>query len=262
MKTAIILFTIGILLSTQLMSQSSDVVTLTENNTVHFSGPVNDVSVANAQQKLGQLSAKLGSNETIYLVIDSPGGSVSAGNSFIDFAKALPQKIKPICIFCASMGYHMFQSLDERLVIPSSTLMSHRASLGGLSGQVPGELEARLRWIKSTLFDMDVAVAKRVGVSVQDYRSSIYDELWLNGSEAVSKKHADRFVKVKCSNALLTGTNKQTVSTLFGPVEVTTSKCPLINGILGFEFKRESFRSEAEVMTLVRKVKRSAVWSF
>ena len=262
MKTTIFLFTIGILLSAQLMSQSSDSILLTGNNTVHFSGKVDEVSVAKAQRELGLLSAKLGKNDTIYLVIDSPGGSVVDGNQFIDFADALPQKIKPICVFCASMGYHMFQSFDERLVLPSSMLMSHRVSIGGLSGQVPGEANSRLKRIERISHEMDVKVAKRVGMSVDSYKALIYDELWLSGAESVETKHADRIAKFRCSKELLTGTNKGTVNTLFGPVEVITSKCPLISGILSFSFKREAFRSENEVLNLVKKVKRTAIWNF
>lgn len=262
MKTAIILFIIGILISATTMSQSDNVVTLTEKNTVTFSGEVNDISVANAQKELGQISAKLPAAAIIYLIIDSPGGSISAGNQFIDFVSALPQNIQPICIFCASMGYHMFQSFGNRLAIPSSTLMSHRASLGGLSGQIPGEFDSRLNWIKATVAEMDAKVAKRVGMSLEAYQKLIHDELWLTGTGAVNTKHADKLVKVKCDVALLTGTNSFTVNTLFGPVEVTTSKCPIITGILGVKFKKEAFRSETEVLTLVKKAKRSVLWNF
>ena len=262
MKTTIFLFTIGILLSAQLLSQSSDSILLTENNTVHFSGKVDEVSVAKAQRELGLLSVKLGKNDIIYLVIDSPGGSVVDGNQFIDFASALPQKIKPICVFCASMGYHMFQSFDERLVMPSSMLMSHRVSIGGLSGQVPGEANSRLKRIERISHEMDVKVAKRIGSTVEAYKALIYDELWLSGAEAVEVKHADRLAKFRCSKGLLTGTKKSSVNTLFGPVDVVMSKCPLISGILSFSFKRESFRSEAEVLTLVKKAKRTSIWNF
>jgi ATP-dependent protease ClpP protease subunit len=262
MKTCITLFIIGILLSTQIQSQSGHVITLTKDNHVFFSGEVNDLSVAKAQQQLGQISTKLSKNDVIYLVIDSPGGSVTAGNLFIDFANSLPQKIKPICVFCASMGYHMFQSFNERLVYPSSMLMSHRVSIGGLSGQVPGEATSRLANIIETSQEMDEKVAKRVGMSVEAYQKSIYDELWLSGLKAVKTRHADRIAKIKCDNNLLNGTQKSTVNTLFGPVEIVTSKCPLISGILDFSFKRENFRSAKEALQMVRKAKRTAFWNF
>lgn len=260
--TFLVLFTLGIFLSTQLMSQSGDVVTLTEDNHIVFSGVVDDTSVAKAQLALGQISANLGKKEVIYLVIDSPGGSVSAGNLFIDFAKSLPQKIKPICIFCASMGYHIFQSLDERLVYNSSELMSHRVRIGGLAGQVPGEAISRLNNIIAVSNKMDESVAKRIGLTLEAYQNLIYDELWLDGTNAVKLKHADRIAKIKCSESLMTKTKSQSVDTFFGPVEVKMSKCPLINGALGFEFKREAFRSLEEVKTLVRRAKRTQIWNY
>jgi ATP-dependent protease ClpP protease subunit len=121
-KSVLVLFTIGLLLSFSRMSQTAtdDSVVLTNTNHVLFSGPVSDNSVSKAQIELALLSSKLDEDDVIYLVIDSPGGSVPAGNRFVDFANSLPQKIKPICLFCASMGYHMFQSFDERLVYSSS----------------------------------------------------------------------------------------------------------------------------------------------
>lgn len=257
-----ILFVIGILISTPLMSQPEDVVLLTAKNTIHFTGEVSDTSVSKAQKALGLLSAGLSKDATIYLVIDSPGGSVAAGNMFIDFANSLPQKIKPICIFCASMGYHMFQSFDERLVFSSSSLMSHRVSIGGLSGQVPGEAISRLQSIIDTSNEMDDKVAKRIGTSSEAYKKLIHDELWLSGSSAVSRNHADKIAKIRCSKELLEGVQKGTVNTMFGPVSVVTSKCPLISGILDFKFERKFFRSSAEALRMVKRAKRSVMWRF
>jgi ATP-dependent protease ClpP protease subunit len=261
------LFVLGILISAHLasnMSGKSEVVTLTDENHVIFSGPVNDRSVAQAQLELSRISKELDEDEIIYLVLDTPGGSVSAGNLFIDFAKSLPQKIKPICIFCASMGYHMFQSFEERLVYSSSTLMSHRAALGGLSGQVPGELESRLASIKVVLNQMDAVAAKRVGLTKEAYQKLIYDELWLDGISAVKTRHADRLAKIKCSKDLADATRQEEVLTLFGPVKITLSKCPLITGVLEAEFSREKsqFRSREEALSEVRKHKRRVSLEF
>lgn len=141
--------------------------------------------------------------------------------------------------------------------------MSHRAALGGLSGQVPGELESRLSSIKRILDIMDAAVAKRVGLSPEAYKKLIYDELWLDGQSAVKTGHADRIAKIKCSDKIIAATRSEVVRTFFGPVQVTFSKCPLISGILDLKLAKESkFRSEAEAMALVKKTKRSVVFNF
>ena len=191
----------GLLISATTMAD----VVLTKDNHVLLSGPVNDQSVAQTAQKLGELSVKSSAGSVIYLVLDTPGGSVMAGSQLADFAKALPQKIKPICIFCASTGYILFQSFDERLVQPSSTLMSHRASLSGAGGQIPGELITRINQLMSYLSEIDTKMAKRVGISRQEYQALIYNELWLSGTEAVKTKHADKLEKIRCDKDLLTG---------------------------------------------------------
>lgn len=258
-KTFLVLAVLGLFLAASKMAKpgTDKVVTLTENNHVVFAGEVNDQSVAQAQVELAKISAELDEDEVIYLVIDSPGGSVTAGNRFIDFASSLPQKIKTICLFCASMGYHMFQSLDERLVYDSSELMSHRVRIGGLAGQVPGEAVTRMNEILATSNRMDAKVAKRIGISVADYQKLIYDELWLSGTDAVKTRHADRVAKIRCSKELAAKTKTFTANTLFGQVEVLISSCPLISGILDIQMKRgHVFRSRQEAIDEFRRSKR------
>jgi ATP-dependent protease ClpP protease subunit len=253
-KTWLVLFTIGILLCT---AAKSETIVLTEDNHVLFSGVVTEESVAKAQVELVKIAVKTRMSQPIYLVIDSPGGSVMAGNRFIDFANSFPHKINAICLFCASMGYHMFQSLDERIVYPSSTLMSHRVSINGLSGQVPGEAVTRLNEIIAVSNEMDAKVAKRVGISLKAYQELIYDELWLSGEAAVKTNHADKMTKIRCADSLFKSTNKETINTLFGSVEVETSKCPLVSGFLGVAAGKDSkFRNKDEMMDEIRKIKR------
>lgn len=259
--STVVLAILGILLSTTLMSkpsQSSDIIVLNESNHVLFSGVVDDKSVAEAQIKLGKISKQLGNNETIYLVLDTPGGSITAGNLFIDFAKSLPQKIKPICIFCASMGYHMFQSFDERLVYSGSTLMSHRARLGGLSGQVPGELNSRLFAIMTELDQMDTVASKRVGLSLADYKKLIHDELWLSGTSAVKTKHADRIAKIKCDESIIdqTRTEVVTIPMLGLTAELLFSKCPIISGMLSYRFDKQKL-TQKETLEVLAEIKKT-----
>jgi ATP-dependent protease ClpP protease subunit len=258
-KTVLLLIVFGLLLSFSRMSHtaSDNTIVLTQNNHVLFSGKVDDESVARAQIELLALSAKLSTNDVIYLVIDSPGGSVPAGNRFIDFANSIPQKIKPICLFCASMGYHLFQSFEERLVYSSSELMSHRVRIGGLGGQVPGEAITRLKDIIETSNRMDRMVANRIGISVEAYQKLIYDELWLDGDSAVKLNHADRIAKIRCDKYLAKETREQTFKTFFGPVTATFSNCPLISGPLEIKFSREHFRNEEEAKKAVRNVNRT-----
>ena len=112
-------------------------ILLTDKNTVVLNKSFTGKSVAEVQNKLLELSLKSG--QDLYLFLYSPGGSISAGKQLISFAKALPNKVHTVTQFAASMAYITAQHLDTRYVLPSATMMSHRASIGGLGGQVPGE---------------------------------------------------------------------------------------------------------------------------
>lgn len=262
LTSTVILFCLGLLISASSFSQD---VVLTNDNYVILSGPVTDNSVSGVAQKLGQLSAKLPAGAVVYLVLDTPGGSVMAGSQLADFGKSLPLKIKPVCLFCASMGYHLFQSFDERIVQSSSTLMSHRASLGGVSGQIPGEFITRVNQIMSYLNEMDTKAATRVGMTREAYQQLIYNELWLSGTEAVKVKHADRLAKIRCDKSLLDGFRTEEVPTPFGVFEVKFSKCPLISGIFGIKrVEQQGFtqtyqvpKNEQEVMSEIKRAKRN-----
>ena len=66
--------------------------------------------------------------ETIYIVVNSPGGSVTAGMKFITFANGI-DNVKTITITAISMGSAIVEALPgERLIVPNATFMFHRAA--------------------------------------------------------------------------------------------------------------------------------------
>jgi ATP-dependent protease ClpP protease subunit len=219
--------------------QAVDVLELEEANSVVFRETFTDESVTKAMLELKAKSAKLSSSAIIYLVLDTPGGSVDAGTRLISFAKALPQKIKTVTLFAASMGFITVQGLDERLVLDTGTLMSHRAKLGGMGGELPGELITRLKFIMGTLEKLDAMSADRMSLTLKAYQELIRDEYWVSGQDAVNDKAADRTVLVKCGKSL-DGTQILDVETMFGNFKVTLSKCPMIPGVLAVEGGKEA----------------------
>lgn len=242
-KLSVLTFVFAVLivsvLGSKKASSKSDVIEITENNFVIFNGEVNSQSVAKASAELGALSSRLDEDDVIYLIINSPGGSVSAGKQFISFGQGIPQKIKTISLFAASMGFHFSQGFDERLVLSSSLLMSHRASVSGMSGQIPGELDRRIAMLKDLIRDLDEHAAKRASISLKAYADIVHDELWLTGKLAVQDKFADRLVLAKCSKELLNETTTEQFDVpLFGSVDVTLSKCPLITGAISAKLSK------------------------
>jgi hypothetical protein len=127
------------------------------------------------------------------------------------------------------MGYQIAQELGTRYILPSGTLMSHRGAISGLSGQVPGELNARLGHLEKVLQRMNEVAAKRISMSTLDYQNAIVNELWSSGQQAVNTKQADEVVFVKCDKSLYEKTYKQEVASFFGVIHVEYSACPLIS---------------------------------
>lgn len=227
-------------------------ITLESKNLVVLRGPVTDKSISQIQLRINELSHKLSKNAKIYLVMDTPGGSVFAGMDLIDHLRAIPQKIETITLFSASMGFQIVQNMDTRYITPAGTLMSHRAKLGGLGGQLDGEFESRYKMIKRKVDYLDAIAAKRMGLSVKDYKAMIFNELWVHGFDSVGQKAADEMVNVTCGKSL-DGTEVKEFRTFFGPVDVTLAKCPIIRGVLGFSFKKIAAEHKEEVRDAVTK---------
>ena len=211
----------------QVETDEIKVIELNEENSVVLRDAVTWASMSRLQYEVLQLSSKLGKNEPIYLVLDTPGGSVSAGEMFIETIKGIPQPVNAIVLYAASMGFQITQSLNNRYIVGSGTLMSHRATIK-LGGQLDGELESRLLFYKNAVTSMEERSARRIGINIDEYKYRIINEWWERGIDAVKANVADEVVVVKCADELLKDTIIRRVFSFFGSRQFEFSKCPLI----------------------------------
>ncbi len=212
-------------------AKQNEQVQLNSNNTVVWRGEIDFGSVIEAETKLMVLVAKRATHKVadypIYLVLDSPGGDIEAGLSFIQFAKTV-KNLHTITIFAASMASGIVEALPgRRLVTDDGMLMFHRAR-ASVEGQVEtGELETRLAMIKRLVLRLETVNAQRLGISLAEYKSRIVNEMWMDSEQAMAQGGADKVVDIVCSTELAAKRNSSTVWTFFGGTEVTYSGCPL-----------------------------------
>jgi ATP-dependent Clp protease protease subunit len=225
------------------------VVVLSKRNTLVFRGTVTSESVAKLEVEAHRMSLALKPTDTVYLVLDTPGGSVDAGMELIDFLHGLPQKVKTLTIFAASMGFQIAQNMDERLIIRSGTLMSHRARISGAEGEIPGELITRLNFTMKTIEKLDKQASKRMGMELKSYQELIRDEYWVQGTDAVAEKAADRVVLARCDSSFNGSLLVKLGSFLGINIMGEMNECPLITGVLNVSVDAggtENERADAE----------------
>lgn len=234
------------------LEEKPSIIILNSKTTVIFNEVVTSESVAQLQKRLQEMSIRLPNDTTITLVMYTPGGEVYAGMELIDTIRALPQHIRTLTIFSASMGFHIVQSTDgERLILPSGTLMSHRAK-GGMEGEFDGNFDVRYAAARQRLNVLDQSAADRMGLSLPAYKELIRDEFWTSGKDAITDQAADTVVLARCDESL-SGTYVKEVNTFFGPVAVTFSKCPLIVAPLSIKFNSMNLEHAKEIEQLINE---------
>lgn len=204
-------------------------IILTDATTITLRLPIMDQTAAGVQKELMAKATNASRMKPLYLVLNSPGGSIVAGKAIIETAKGLGVPVHTISMFSASMSFIISQYLDKRYVMGNTTMMSHRAFVDGLSGSIPGSLVSRALGLHLEVFEIDQHIADRAKIPVQRYESEAADEMWMTGTNAIQRGFADEMVQVRCDKTLDSNSEKQSVN--IGPfdLDVVFHKCPLIS---------------------------------
>jgi ATP-dependent Clp protease protease subunit len=231
----LILFT-GFLTNCTLAESRDETVVLTSKNVLILDSEVNESSTAKIMQEALELDANLPANKPLYLVMETPGGSVDSGLALITTLKGLGRPVHTITMFAASMGFQIAQNLNDRLILPDGVLMSHHAR-GGIQGEFGGakgsQIEKRMKMMTDLIERMDkqTVVRTKGKKTLEQYQSEYENELWALSESAVQNGYADRVVIPKCAKDL-SGTKDKEISFFGMKVNLVVSKCPLVRGIL------------------------------
>jgi ATP-dependent Clp protease, protease subunit len=151
---------------------------------VFLVGPVND-QVANLVCAQLLFLESENPDKDIFLYINSPGGSVSAGLSIFDTMNFVKPEVSTLCMgMAASMGSFLLMAggKGKRFALPNSRVMIHQPS-GGAQGQA-SDIEIQAREIIKTREQLNRIYAERTGQTVQKIEADMERDMWLSPVEA------------------------------------------------------------------------------
>lgn len=125
------------------------------------------------------------SEKDIYLYINSPGGSVTAGFAIYDTIQHIKPDVQTICIgMAASMGSFLLAAgaKGKRYALPNAEVMIHQP-LGGAQGQAT-EIEIAANHILKTRAKLNKILSERTGQPIEKIEKDTDRDNFLTADEA------------------------------------------------------------------------------
>jgi ATP-dependent Clp protease, protease subunit len=151
---------------------------------VFLVGPVNDQTANVVVAQMLFLESENPDKE-IFLYINSPGGSVSAGLSVYDTMQFIKPDVSTLCMgMAASMGAFLLAAgtKGKRLALPNSRIMIHQPS-GGAQGQA-SDIEIQAREILKLRESLNQILADRTGQSLDKIKADSERDYFMSAPEA------------------------------------------------------------------------------
>ena len=148
---------------------------LMSKRTIYLNGEINDEAALSIITQLHYLEDN--SQEPITLVINSPGGSVSAGLAIYDVMQALSCPVTTAALVLAA------GTKGRRYASPNSRVMIHQP-LGMAQGQA-SDIQIAAENIQRTKYKLAERLAVHSGHTVQDIQQDCERDSWMDSSEAL-----------------------------------------------------------------------------
>lgn len=157
---------------------------LLKERIIMLSGEVNDDSANLIVAQLLFLESE-DPDKDIYLYINSPGGSITAGNAIYDTMQYIKCDVSTICIgMAASMGAFLLScgTKGKRYALPNAEVMIHQP-LGGFQGQATDfEIHAkRILKMKETL---NKILSENTGKPLETIKADVERDNFMTAEEA------------------------------------------------------------------------------
>jgi ATP-dependent Clp protease protease subunit len=136
------------------------------------------------------------SSKPIYLYINSPGGSVTAGLAIYDTMQYVKSDVVTICVgLAASMGAFLLTAgtKGKRLALPHSRIMIHQP-LGGTARRQASDIEIEAREILRMKEMLNRSMADMTGQSFEKIEKDTDRDYFLSAAEAKDYGLIDRVI--------------------------------------------------------------------
>jgi ATP-dependent Clp protease protease subunit len=173
-----------------------------------FLGSVVEDSIANALSAQMLLLAAEDPEKDIYLYINSPGGSVSAGMAIYDTMQYVPCDVATVAMgLAASMGQFLLCAGEEgkRYALPHARIMMHQPS-GGIGGTA-SDIKIQAEQMLYTKKKMAELIAEHTGQTLDQIESDSDRDRWFTASDAKDYGFVDHVVRRARDVAGSGGTN-------------------------------------------------------
>lgn len=133
----------------------------------------------------------------IYLYINSPGGSVTAGMAIYDTMQYIKSEVVTICVgLAASMGAFLLAAggKGKRLALPHARIMIHQP-LGGVGRRQATDIQIEAKEILRVRQQLNEMLAERTGKSIEQIQKDTDRDYFMSAAEAVEYGLIDRVVE-------------------------------------------------------------------
>lgn len=159
---------------------------LLKDRIIFLAGPIDD-NVANLVIAQMLFLTNEDPKKDIYLYINSPGGSVTAGMAIYDTMQFIKPDVSTICVgLAASMGAFLLSggTKGKRFALPNSEIMIHQPS-GGAEGQAT-DIEISAKRILKMREKLNQIMAKNTGQKLAKIALDVERDYFMESDEAVS----------------------------------------------------------------------------
>ena len=161
-----------------------------------FLGSVVEDSMANAICAQMLLLAAEDPEKDIYLYINSPGGSISAGMAIYDTMQYIPNDVATVAMgLAASMGQFLLSAgaKGKRYALPHARIMMHQPSggIGGTASDIKIQAEQMLHIKKQ----MARLIAEHTGQTADQIEQDSDRDRWFTADDAKVYGFVDKVVR-------------------------------------------------------------------